>query len=371
MKKFIALLCMTALVSGAIIAQEIRISGEAKTGLYWEQKQREGKEKSTDVKMHNNDDAGSNQGRFRLNVDLKKDNFGFMFRINQEDMTAKELANFPYAFGYVNLFQDQFKVSIGKLGGGSPWATGGPEMWEELETSVGARFEYKPSFVHGLNVGFVVNNINNLYSQTGIEAKATDYLQETVLGARYDHEWFGVRFAYRLDSPLDQKDSNDEGQSMIYRVEEKVLQKYLPGFQIWMNGHYTGINAEVDNLVNYLNWLYVQYAAKNFTAQFRVGLDVVENRNILHLRPSFYYNFFNNLLNVGMAFYFAQDFGDGKMWDGSPYLYMRVEPKVQVNLGPAYIAYVYHFEDAYNYNTAPARERINWWNLRFGYSFSL
>jgi hypothetical protein len=154
-------------------------------------------------------------------------------------------------------------------------------------------------------------------------------------------------------------------------VEEKVIQRYLlPDFQIWANGHYRGINADVEESINFLNWAYFQYAPKYFTAQLRVGYDVIQNRSILHLRPSFYYNLFNKLISVGTSFQFAQDFGDGKMWEGSPYLYWNIEPKVQVNFGAfAYAAFVFHFEDAYKYNTDPPREQLTWWNLRFVYTF--
>jgi hypothetical protein len=305
-----------------------------------------------------------------------------MFRLNNQTdvQQANSFPEWSYAFGYVNLFDDQFKFSVGKLGGGSPWATGGPEMWEELETRMGVRFEYKPGYVPGLNVGFVVNDFNNTAFQTGGGDKATllDYLTESVLGVRYDHELFGARFAYRLDTPNDQYNSNDEGANLIYRLEEKVLQNYVPGLQVWANGHYKGIGTDLDEFITFLNWLYIQYDRNsggqwdNFTGQLKIGYDIVEGRSLLHLRPSFYYNLFNNLLNVGTSFTFAQDFGENKFIAGSPYLYWQIEPKVQVNLGSAYAAFVFHFEDKYKYNdpaTGLPREQWTWMNLRFGMTF--
>jgi hypothetical protein len=372
MKKFISVLFIMAFVSGVIIAQEISITGEVKTGFYWEKSIREGEESETISKMHNNDDAGSGLGRFRLNVDMTKGNLGFMLRIEQEGMNEKA-PDWPYAFGYINLFQDQFKFSIGKLGGGSPWSTGGPEMWKELETVMGIRFEYKPSFVHGLNVGLVLNGFDKNAERLA-EATFGDYLSETVFGARYDHDFFGVRFEFRLDSDIDTLRPLDEGASLIYRVEEKVIQNYLPGFQIWANGNYTGINAN-EEAINFINWLYLQYAPKDFTAQIRVGYDVISNRSILHLRPSFYYNLFKNLLNAGTSFQFAQDFGDGKLVPDSPFSYWNIEPKVQVNFGSAYAAFVYHFGMEYKYRDDPANPKLgpqaqtSWINLCFGYTF--
>jgi hypothetical protein len=372
MKKFVTALFMMALVSGVISALDIDISGEVKTGFYWEKRIREGQASETVSKMHNNDDAGNGQGRFRLNVDLKKDNIGFMFRI-QQDSTNLNAPLWPYAFGYVNLFEDQFKFSVGQLGGGSPWSTGGPEMWKELETVMGVRFEYKPAFVPGLNVGVVLNGFDK-NPEMQSQATLTDYLNETVFGGRYDHDLFGVRFEFRLDSDIDTLRPLDEGASMIYRVEERILAKYLPGFQIWANGNYTGIGAE-EEAVNFVNWLYVQYAPRDFTAQLRVGYDVISNRSILHLRPSLYYNFFDNLLNVGTSFQFAQDFGEGKVVADSPFSSWNIEPKVQVNFSPAFVAFVFHFGNEYKYRDDPANaklgpiEQTTWFNIRFGYTF--
>ncbi|GHV88054.1 hypothetical protein AGMMS50267_04140 [Spirochaetia bacterium] len=376
MRKLFTTLCMMTLVSWGIIAQEIDITGEVKTGFYWEDKLRDGQSSSEKTpqtsKMHNNDDAGSGLGRFRLNVDLTKGNLGFMFRIEQTGMN-EPAPDWPYAFGYINLYDDQFKFSVGKLGGGSPWSTGGPEMWKELETVMGVRFEYKPSFVPGLNVGAVLNGFDK-YAEQQAEATLTDYLNETVFGVRYDHEYFGVRFEYRLDSDIDTLRPLDEGASLIYRVEERILTKYLPGFQIWANGNYTGISAE-EEAINFVNWLYIQYAPENLTAQLRVGYDVISNRSILHLRPSFYYNFFSNLLNVGTSFQFAQDFGEGKVVEDSPFSYWNVEPKVQVNFGSAYTAFVFHYGMEYKYRDDPShpkwgpQEQMKWLNIRFGYTF--
>jgi hypothetical protein len=375
MRKYILAAALAILTAGFSAAQEgLTISGEVKTGLYWEKKQRQGEEPETKLTFHNNDDAGSGQGRFRLNLQYEKDNIGMKTRIQWETWTDAAPA-WSYAFGYGNFFDNQLTLSLGKLGS-SPWGTGGPEMWAELESARygGVRVEVKPHLVPGLNAGFVLNHYD-AYDDAGFDQKDVTLaviLQESVLGVSYDHDLFGVRFAYRLDSEGDRRDrgtSGKEGDSLIYRVEERILKNYLENFQIWANGSYRGVGAESEDCIQFLNWLYAQYAPPAFTAQFRLGYDVIENRSILHVRPSFYYNFFDKLLSVGASVQFAQDFGDGKMYEGSPYLYWSIEPMVKLNLGRAYAAFVYRYTNEYKYHTEPPLEQAQWINLRFGLTF--
>jgi hypothetical protein len=374
MKNFFAVLFILALAAGAG-AQELTVSGEVKTGLYWEKTQREAEKPDTTLKFHNNDDAGSGQGRFRLNLQYEKNNIGMKARIQWDTWTDSAPA-WSYAFGYGNFFDDQLTFSLGKLGA-SPWGTGGPEMWTELESTIhgGIRFEIKPKIVPGLNAGFVLNHYNST-NDAGFDQKEditlAVILQESVLGVSYDHDFFGLRFAYRLDSEGDRRDrgtTGKEGDELIYRLEERVLNNYLDGFQIWANGSYVGVGAESKACIEFLNWLYFQYAPEIFTAQLRFGYDVIENRSILHIRPSFYYNFFNQLLNVGASVQFAQDFGEGKMYAGSPYLYWNIEPMVKLNFGSAYAAFVYRYTNEYKYHTDPPKSQTQWINLRFGLSF--
>ncbi|GBU25964.1 hypothetical protein R83H12_02634 [Fibrobacteria bacterium R8-3-H12] len=46
----------------------------------------------------------------------------------------------------------------------------------------------------------------------------------------------------------------------IYRLEERVLKTYLPGFQIWAMGHLFGLSAENKDIQWFRNWLFIQYA---------------------------------------------------------------------------------------------------------------
>ena len=369
-----------ALVVSAF-AQEIKFSGEAKSGILWQQIQQESMDPDAKVDLGNKDDAGSGRGRYRLNVDYDNgDGFGMRFRINWETWSDTAPA-WPYAFGYGNFFDNQMSVSVGKLGG-SPWGTGGPEMWKELEAASGGgmRVEWKPEFVPGkLNLGFVLSYFNSDRDQgwqQGVPISLLNILRESILGVSYSNDSFLFRAAYRFDDEYDatQENKNRGGKGedeLVYRIEERVLGKLLPGFQIWALGYWFGVTSEFDEMKLFQNWLFIQYAPDQFTAQIRVGYDYITSRSDFYVKPSFYWNFFNKLLSVGASFQYCQDFGDGKIYEGSPYRYLELEPKIQLNFTNSYIAFAYNFRQEYVHTypeLAPGKDPIKqtqWMNLRF------
>jgi len=386
MKKIVTLLLITpliALIPASVFAEGLTLSGEAKTGVFWRKVEDSTTPPDVQVKIHSeNDDAGSAEGRFRLNMDYinGENTLGFKVRIQWQDWTnEKQIPDtWPYAFGYGNFFDNQLTMSIGKLGG-SPWGTGGPEMWKELEAtrSGGIRFEYKPGFIseeYGrLNVGFVLNG-PEAYTDAGVTRDPTivDFLQESVIGVSYIHDYFMVRFAYRLDSELDMRlrgSEGVEGDDIVYRVEERAIQKALPGFQIWALGFIQGVGASKADFVEHKNWLFVQYAPRSFTAQLRFGFEGSADRNVAFVKPNFYYKFFDGLIEAGGLFGYAQDFGN-KIYVDSPYSYIEVVPKIQVNFAPgAYAAFEYYWKMEYAYRTPPPMRQTQWLNLRFGIYF--
>jgi len=382
--------------SATIIAQELKLSGEAKTGVYWQQVQYQGKEPEIDpgntLKLHSKDDAGGGEGRFRVNIEYDSGkNFGMKGRIDWENWsnTDSEQPKWRYAFAYGNFFEDQMTVSLGKLGG-SPWGTGGPEKWKELEqmnNGGGMRVEWKPGFIPEhlgkVNVGFVLNWLNSYNEMQDKTPTLLDLLQESVIGASYTHDLFMVRGAYRLDSEMDWRDRSTafmygaEGGDFIYRVEEYALRELLPGMQVWALGVYEGMFADDPMFYKFENWVFGQYDPPElfglttpFTAQLRVGYDYIESRSEFHIKPSFYWHFFDKLLSVGAMFSYRQDFGKGKIWEGSPYQQMEVEPKVQLNFTSSYIALVYNWKQEYVFHYEERGDkdplkRTQYINLRF------
>ena len=384
MKKIILVL-LVAFSAGFVFPHELKLGGEAKTGILWEEAQDQGKPKHlSKVRLNSKDDAGGNEGRFRLNLDYDNgNNIGFRARFQWQNWTDDP--EWSYAFGYGNFFNNQLTLAVGKLGA-SPWGTGGPEMWKELEVGRygGMRIEYKPAFIPEefgkFNVGFVLNYLDDPdEASVSRDATLADILQESVIGFSYTHNVFHIRFAYRLDSDLDSKqrmDGKKEGDKFIYRAEERVIKNYLPGFQVWALGYLMGVGAEEAQFYDFQNWLFTEYSPPKlgslttpFTAQIRFGYDYVENRQIVHIRPSFYWHFFDKLLSAGVSFWYGQDFGN-KVFPGSPYLYIELEPKIQVNFNSSYIAFVYNFRRQYLGDYPEARgldpiRQSQYINLRF------
>ena len=375
---------LSAVLSTPVFAQELKLSGEAKSGILWTQSQQEGADPKAAVDLGSKDDAGNGKGRYRLNLDYDNGNsFGMRTRLNWETWTPDNAGSPPvwaYAFGYGNFFENQMTVSVGKLGG-SPWGTGGPEMWKELETggAGGMRTEVKPAAVPGLNAGFVLNYFNSDRDQgwdINVPISLLNILRESVIGVSYTHDLFMVRAAYRFDDEFDatqeNKMSGGKGEDeFVYRIEERMLKNYLPGFQIWALGYLFGVTAERPEMNWFRNWLFVQYAPDQFTAQIRFGYDYIASRSDFYVKPSFYWNLFDKLLSIGASFQYCQDFGEGKVFEGSPYRFIEVEPKIQLNFTSSYIAFAYNFTQEFVHPWPELKagkdplKQTQWMNLRF------
>jgi hypothetical protein len=367
MKKVFMLPLFVVLVTATGFTQDFSISGEMKSGFYWERAQEGDMEPKEHVRLYNNDDAGSQQGRFRMNMKVDNGNIGAKVRFELSSWTvSNNQPTWPFAFAYGKFWDEQIKISAGKMGD-SPWAAGGPERWDELDTIIGIRTELMPKFLPGLNIGFVLNNFNEGLNIALNQVLFGDIIQETVIGVSYTHDYFAFRFAFRGDSELDTDPNRiDEGSRLLYRVEERALQKILPGAQIWANGYFEGLDTPERGAL-YYNWVYFQYAPEAFTAQVRLGLDSgTEGRTVFHVRPSFYYNLFNNLLSVGASFSFCNNMESFN--NAPPYVYWRIQPQVRMNWGSTYIALVYQYEDAYR-STKDTNIMTNWINLRLVYVF--
>jgi hypothetical protein len=407
MKKILILLLTLALANTAF-SQDLQVSGEIKTGILWSQYEN-GLDKldanSVPVGIGSKDDAGNGPGRFRINVDyLNHDiNVGFKFRINWErwdDNNNQPVPGWAYAFGYGKFFDNQLTMSLGKLGA-SPWGTGGPEKYKELEAvsnTGGMRFEYEPAFLPGLNAGLVLNGFNGTREEWVKPMSLFHILEETVVGVSYTHDLFHARMAFRFDSEADGAGrgsgwiNGKEGGELVYRLEERAIRNFLPGFSIWAMGWIKGIGtdkANVDAEVDWLsswNWLFFEYVPDPFTAQIRLGYDAYTDKNVLYVKPSFYLYpmaFFkpemSKLIKVGASFEFTKDFGNVTKDDHPDAVYREIElkPLLQVNLSPnAYAAFEYSFSREWvkwgqtykDLGVLPLIQR-QWINIRFGLTY--
>jgi hypothetical protein len=363
-------------------AQEFNFSGEIKTGVYWETRQVGDDDPKQLMELGNTDDAGGFNpatgftgipGRFRLNLEFKPiPSIGFKVRFEDSSFTGRTVA-WAYSFAYGSFLDDQLKISAGKLGD-SPWATGGPELNTSVDESFGNSFagirtEYKPVFVPGFNIGFSLNPVSHMVDHTKYEVDFSTFMSETVLGIGYTHELFDIRFAWRLDGPDKDNVQGEDGHTMVYRVEEKVLRNYVPGLSVWANGRNTGLVNGDGAYKNYTNWLYIGFKEYGFDAQLRSGLDMANlqngdyNKKLLTIKPVIHYSF-TPMISAGFTFSFAKDFGVLSQVD---YDNMTIEPQVKVTFNPnAYIAFVYGFQQLPRIG---AVEKAHYVNLRLVYSF--
>jgi hypothetical protein len=400
--KRIAVVIAVLAATGALFAQEITYSGEIKTGFYIEQEKTGDQNPVATGGMTNTDgDSGTGQGRLRLDFHFNYQNLGLRLRFQIEpESTSLGPYNpaWSFAYAYGNLFNDQLKLSVGLLGE-SPWGTGGPRLRSDPETRrytafnslsndpytaseglMGIRFEFKPSFVPGLNIGFVLNQPDRTQLPT-VEQTFTDFLGESVVGAAYENNYFALRAGYRFDSEIDTYSSPriNEGSSLGYRLEEKVLGNLVDGMKVWLNGYYYGIGGELQNVDRYdpvtgttirktmgggeyfINWLYWLWDTDDFTAQFDACFAInkaynnpefrpVERQEYqsLEFRPAFYYKFFSNMFQAGLGLGFGMEFGEGKTYKDSPYQYISIEPQLRLNIaGNGYVAVIYNYIDKY------------------------
>jgi hypothetical protein len=379
MKKIITAFAIVLIAALPAFAIDTAIFGEMKTGFFYEQRDlKDGTYKHS--RIHNNDgDSGMDEGRIRFGISLALENFGMRMRFTQYNFKNTDSVWVDFAYAYGNIFNNQLTLSAGLLGE-SPWGTGGPELYTELEYNgdyplPGIRFEWKPNFLPGLNLGFVLNADNDPTDISNKENFA-DLIRDSIVGIAYEHEYFAFRFAYRFSRPINSAAAEQGGEQFVYRVEERILGKFLPGMQISANGYRKGI-GEIEGrttVKDFQNWLYAIYDTNYYTAGFDVGYrDTQNNEYFLELRPSFYYKLFGNFLNVGLKAGMEMGYNQGRYFpDGPFYNFWFLEPQLRLNFNNnLYTAAVYRYT-AGLYRTLPSfdpEQKTHWINIRLCYSF--
>ena len=366
---------MAAAVAAADDA-EMNFSGEVKTGVFWRLIEETGRENTNEARLENNDDAGpgGTPGRIRLDGELLKDTIGFKMRWEVYDYRGTNIAPWwAYAYAYGDFIDEQLRLSGGRLGQ-SPWSTGGPELWDELDNRAGMRVEVKPRILEGLNVGFVLNTWN--FEGGSSSRTLVGLIQESILGLSYTHEYFHIRAAYRFDSDEDMNLSTgtplSEGHDFVYRVEERILNNYVEGLSIWANGRLLGMMAEQVERTQYINWLYIGYAPDFFPldAQLRTGVDVFYEAWCFKIKPVVSYGI-TDFLRLGVTFLYEKEFGELALSKDAPYKTLAVEPLIRVTFTNMYVDLAYRFqrENRGIYSGMDIVRRTNWVNLRFVYTF--
>jgi len=369
------------IVTNTAFGQEFNFTGEMKTGVYWESRQKGDDEPKEIMELGNSDgDSGGFNpatgftnipGRFRLNLEFMPiPTIGFRVRFEDSTFTGRTIA-WTYSYAYGNFLDDQLKISAGKLGD-SPWKTGGPELNTSIDETyinsfAGLRAEFKPAFAPGLDIGFVLSPPN--YDLKKEDKGLASFMQETVFGVAYANDYFAVRLSWRLDGDDMDNYQDADGHSMVYRLEEKTLRQYIPGLSISANGIWEGLVDGLDKKLNLQNWLYITFKEYNIDSELRVGYQLSNNeggtihRKMLTIKPIISY-FFTPMISAGITVIFSKDFGDITQVD---YDNLTIEPQVKVTFNPnAYVALVYGYQQI---PRVGLMEKANYVNLRLVYSF--
>ena len=400
-KKVMVLTFVAFVVAGFAhaLVDNMEVSTEVKTGIFWDTMSR------PEARMHHSDDAGVNQGRFRLGMHFWYENLGIVVRFQQDTWGGTPPVLWDQAFAYGNFLTDQLRVSIGLLGY-SPWSWGGGAprwLWFpgepdgalildsnrlQLDDQVGIRVEVMPAFLPGLNVGFVINDWDNEMRQPTLVGGALveppavtlgTLLMETVLGVSYTNDHFHGRFSLRLDSDAYEANVPDitpaireqEGIQLMYRLEMRFLGNIVEGLSVWANGWWSGLGADHDGLTVGRNWLNVEFAPPQFIAGLGLGAKITAiDSHVFTVLPSFHFNILP-FLRAGAAFRYEHNFGTdaGIRWE--PVHFIAVEPQVRIHFGRTYLAFVYGFENRFdnNGNGDMSRTQRHWINLRTVVSF--
>jgi len=378
-------------MAGTALALDLEISGELKTGLYMEQMEKDGKTSSY-TRIYNNDgDSGNAEGRIRIGLNLTQENFGIRTRFFQTNFirgtnvsdTAVDRAWVDFAYAYADLLDGQFKISAGLLGE-SPWASGGPDLFREVENThgespiMGIRTEWKPAFLPGLNVGFVLNRDDD--TPADAIPQFGDLFLESVVGIAYEHDYFAFRFAYRFDRGLDSPAAIVNGGRFVYRIEERILGTLLPGMQVWANGYCYGLGPELGSGYGQQpawidNWFYISYdpdyCSAGLKARYYDVFGKKSNRQTLEFKPYFYWKFFGNFLVAGLMGGIEIGFNDAKAaaYDDF-YNNWFIEPQVKINIiSNLSAAVVYRYAASPKNNTTGTIDQTHWVNIRLVYSF--
>jgi len=245
---------------------------------------------------------------------------------------------------------------------------------------MGLRVEYKPTFspaIRGLNIGFVLGQTDDT-PPGDAKFEFGDLIREATVGIAWDHKYFSFRFAYRFDRDLHSDAATVVGEKFVYRVEERYLWNFLPGFQISANGYCEGINSEGKGVgrgdPGYSeNWLYIHYDPEYFTT----GIDTaytdffVGNKGqTMEIRPFFYYKFINNYLFAGLMAGMVMGFNGSESFKDVFYNEWYLEPKVQFNIhNNFYVALVYRYTSTAYKELGNNEYFKQFFNLRLCYTF--
>jgi hypothetical protein len=448
MKKNGCLILVFALFTSVVFAEDgLKFSGEVKTGLAVES----GTDiEGTEVKIANYDSAGEpangSPGYIRANFHYTRGFMQFKWRLEADApyqggdyfdrgkgsehklggfaSTVGDIVKYAYAMG--DFFDNQIRLSAGKFDAfsDSPWSTMGDELWQGVDSyTSGIRFEYKPSFVPGLNAGFFLPVVYSMPGTNGVPDAGwpdfANYLREVGLGVTYAHDALEISVSGYLDGngdgeydetkpigfdPAAQAINGEKGGILLWRVNPKIISKALPGFSFRANGYLAGLPT-IDNVAQTSKnrsetWLYISFKKGPFEGKLNGCFYTFENYYVpaisrwmqnhdkeILIKPMVNYAITPNLYGtLEVPVKFAMGFGDSYRIAGEDpkaFSSAGVEAKLAISL-PGSMTYgsttingvtitpVYHFEHNAAYGAASGSDEdknLHRFELRFVWAF--
>jgi hypothetical protein len=236
MKRFVVCLLLFSIAAGALAAQGFTWSGSLETGavLIFPEDPLPDEEK-TDVQLKSEGVDGKTN-RLRLLGGFDQVNYGLNFRLQLDfDRLVYDVDNVQndygfslkdqYAYAWGDFFHSMLRLGAGKFDDTGVWNTMFDEKWTLEELRTGFRFELKP--IQGLNFGaaFAVPPQDALPAE---KYSATRFLNEAVLGARYDHDLFSASASFAFDG---NDNLRTDEQELTFGFVFKGVSKLQAGFE--------------------------------------------------------------------------------------------------------------------------------------------
>jgi hypothetical protein len=347
MKRFVTGLALLVITAGVLMAQGLRLSGELETGAVLVfPGDKEGFEEKTDVQLKS-EGVDGNSNRLRIYGGFDQVNYGINFRLQLDfDRRIYNMDNVKndygfglqdqYAYAWGDFFHSLLRLSAGKFDDTGVWNTVFDEKWTLEELRTGIRVEIKPGY------GF---NFGALFTAPPQDALADEkytfsrFINETILGVRYDSDLFALSGAFALDG---NDNLRTDEQALTLGFVFKGINKLQAGFET----KFEYLSSKDD-----LSFTMLEKAGYDISRSFYAQLKIYEEKEsgqdgfTLKIFPDGYYKY-NPRLELGCELGF-----EGKTSDFAGTYHLAVKPKLYYHLGAqaTFYAYIYsQFIHVYN-----------------------
>jgi hypothetical protein len=260
------------------------------------------------------------------NFAVTKGNLAVKWRINPGADPADPWTTVPFIYGKAGFLDGQFVITVGKIDGAT---------WQGDYDAAGiARFEFKPSALAGLSLGFWLPK-----AEAGDAAAAVPVPAYTV-GEYFQEMGFGITFApaniveAKLGIKLDSDWGTKEGVKLAWAAHPTFVKTAVTGLSVEISGNVTGLG--VTDGVATGNTFKVAYSLGSFSAALPFNFNTyaksawATGKTKFNIAPELSYLIIPEIkagLNAGMDFYSFDPAGDLEAFDKVNFKpYVEIKP---------------------------------------------